>query len=62
MNMDEESTDDDDDDELDTSNMNTSDRGMSSEDLLCILQRQHNPQKWVYSSLPYPTVLNSSLH
>lgn len=62
MDKDDESTDDDDDEEVYASNMNASDRGMTSEDLLRILQRQHNPQKWVYSSLPYPTVLYSRLH
>ena len=56
--MDDDSMDDDDDD---ASNMNASDREMTSEELRCILQRQHNPQKWVYPSLPYPTLLYSTL-
>jgi hypothetical protein len=36
---------DDSDDEVDASDMNASDRKMTSEELLCILLRQKNPQK-----------------
>ena len=34
-----------DDGDMDASNMNASDRKMTSEELLCILQCQHNPQR-----------------